>query len=143
MSNEALLQHYGILGMKWGHRKDKKSSVRYKKADREVDEAMYGKRGAKRIEKRMKKGNSHTVASAKEMGRVVVRSLLGTTVATGVYADIATKGAIHKAAAVSAKDYIRKYATTKAKQRANSSLERIGQYTYKHIAGDVYERVMS
>ena len=104
---------------------------------------MYGKRGVNRIEKRMKKGNSHTVASAREMGRVVVKSLLGTTVATGIYADIATKGALHKVAAFSAKDYIRKYATSKAKQKANLSLAKIGQYKYKHIAGDVYERVMS
>lgn len=100
---------------------------------------MYGKKGVKRIEKRMKKGNSHTIASAKEMGRIAAKSLLGTAVS----ADIVTKGAIHKAVAISAKSYIRRYATTKAKQRANSTLARIGQYTYKHIAGDVYERVMS
>lgn len=141
MSDEEMLQHYGVLGMRWGHRKDKKSgsSIRYKKLDREIDEAMYGKRGVKRIEKRMKKGNSHAVASAKETGRTVVQSLL----ITGFYADLTTNGALHKAAANSAKRYIKRYATEKAGQRANASLARIGQYTYKHIAGDVYQKVMS
>ena len=39
-------------------------------------------------------------------------------------------------------DAVSKYANEKAIQKANAGLAKIGTYSYKHIAGDVYEKVM-
>lgn len=146
-----IIYHFGIKGMKRGVRRYQNSDGtrtsagkkrHYKKADREIDEAMYGKRGVKRIEKRMNKGRSHFTASSIEMGRKAVTDVMIATAATTAIFDVQTGGAVHKAIGSMAANAIRKKAAQKGMQRANSALAKIGTYQYKKVAGNVYQRVM-
>ena len=60
------LLHYGVLGMKWGVRKD---NPNYSKDQRARDTEIYGKRGARRINRATAKGASISVARGKEKTR--------------------------------------------------------------------------
>ena len=64
------LAHYGVLGMKWGVRKDvssKKSSNKdYSANQRKRDRQVYGTRGEKRINKAMNQGDSISIARGRE-----------------------------------------------------------------------------
>lgn len=64
------LKHFGIKGMKWGFRKDEYNN-RYSKDDRKIDKALYGRKGIKRINKRMERGISLNDARAIESRRLV------------------------------------------------------------------------
>lgn len=56
------LMHYGVLGMKWGHRKSTNASNKnshnknYTDKQRKNDRAFYGQRGEKRINKKLNEG---------------------------------------------------------------------------------------
>ena len=145
------LAHFGIKGMKWGVRRFQSKSGKltsagkkryYTKNQRDIDEAMYGKRGVKRIEKRMAKGRSHVTASAMEMGRQVTTGLLISTAVPAALFDIGTGGEAHRRLGKMAINAIKNEAAQRAAQRANKELAKIGQYKMVHIVGDVYEKVM-
>lgn len=88
------LAHYGVKGMKWGVRRERKKSAarqdreawksmsrkerkanrdkrnkRYTQLDRDIDKQYYGKGGVKRINRRMNKGQSHARANLTEAAR--------------------------------------------------------------------------
>ena len=84
---EEYLEHYGVLGMHWGIRKDggpqgyngtyptgkskkaRRSDEVYTPAQRKRDERLYSPRGAKRIAKRIDKGESIVSARHPEVKR--------------------------------------------------------------------------
>ena len=55
MNNE--LYHYGVKGMKWGHRKSNAVNKNYTAKQRKQDRAFYGSRGEKRINKKLNQGH--------------------------------------------------------------------------------------
>lgn len=56
--NNNELYHYGVLGMKWGHRKASSSANSgYSSKQRKRDRAFYGNRGEKRINKKLNQGH--------------------------------------------------------------------------------------
>lgn len=62
---ENYLAHYGVKGMRWGKRKNPNYADNQVKRDIQV----YGKRGAKRINKSLNDGNSISVARGDEKTR--------------------------------------------------------------------------
>lgn len=62
---EDFLAHYGVKGMRWGKRKNPNYTDQQVKRDVQV----YGKRGAKRINKSLNDGNSISVARGDEKTR--------------------------------------------------------------------------
>ena len=60
------LAHYGVKGMKWGKRK---RNPNYSDDQMKRDSQVYGKRGAKRINKNMNKGDSVSTARSVEKTR--------------------------------------------------------------------------
>lgn len=85
---EDYLHHTGVKGMKWGRRKDRKSSgskskTKYVSKNRQ-DIAVYTQRGANRIEKRMReKGITRKQARRRETARQVATN---TALVAGTYA---------------------------------------------------------
>ena len=74
MSNSAFLEHYGVPGMKWGHRKGPSILDRYKKhkkTEKQYNEdlILYGKKGTKRIADDLDNKVTLKGARSKEAGR--------------------------------------------------------------------------
>lgn len=94
------LRHYGVRGMKWGvirsanHHSITKQKKKYDKYDRELDRINYGKRGQRRIEKRIEKGNSKTVARGKEF---IMQQTIGTAASLALV-DYMLDGSLHRRA---------------------------------------------
>ena len=69
MSNSnPTLEHHGILGMRWGHRKDETSKLtdNYSTEQFNRDKIIYGNGGAKRINKSISNGYNVSTARSKE-----------------------------------------------------------------------------
>lgn len=69
MSSELI--HYGVKGMKWGVRRAElnKTNDSYTKGQRQIDKRDFGKRGVKRINRRMNKGQTRIKARKAERRR--------------------------------------------------------------------------
>lgn len=63
---ETYLEHYGVKGMRWGHRKQQAKNYKDYQVTRDIQ--LYGKRGARKINSYMLKGDSYQTARNK-MGR--------------------------------------------------------------------------
>ena len=76
--DDLYLMHHGILGMHWGVRRYQNQDgsltdagkVRYSSDQRRRDERVYGRGGAKRIERRIEKGDSISGARSAESDRI-------------------------------------------------------------------------
>ena len=123
------LAHYGVKGMKWGQRKrDDSPNPRYSAKRRQEDQAIYGRGGVKRINRRMNAGATHNKAQLQEFGLG-----LGVGVALAaapiVLSTVASFGgtAIRNAAASSA-------ARRGAEATANAMADSRGLTSYRTIA---------
>lgn len=166
------LAHYGVLGMKWGVRRNRKDTTSYKQKQlkkqykTEVKEAN-SKKDKSAAKKRYNKAIDKTYnENYRKLDRTSDKITYGTKGVNRIN-DRMNKGQSHNQAA--RREFARQMATgyaftaallvgpTMAKvgmnmlksqqyqksiQRANAHLARIGQYKMKHIYGDVYERVM-
>lgn len=72
-----------------------------------------------------------TIGTAKTMGGMFV-----------VFGGAHLANKISKVGAQKVKDYVKSQAYQRGMQKANAGLARIGQYTYEHVAGNVYREVM-
>ena len=162
MNNTEYLQHYGVLGMKWGKRKAQNYGSR-----RNVRNSKIYKAGSK-----INKANSTRKKIKKEYRDIMVRE---SPISRAIYSpqaykkaakNVVKKGMDRKTAIKKAKtsaliqsgaalaasalsilgransDKIAKYVNERSIQKANASLARIGTFTYEKVAGDVYNRVM-
>lgn len=83
MENE--LYHFGIKSMKWGVRKKRdKPNADYTSRQRITDRASYGKKGVKRINRRMNKGQSHFRAATTEMISLAAKTSVASLAAGGL-----------------------------------------------------------
>ncbi len=147
------LYHYGVKGMRWGIRRNRKKDnintanknrkkIIYSRKDMEIDRILYGDRGVNRIKKRMNNGSSHRKAVIMETMREIGVNTVVPSVVTLASLDHMTNGSIHKYMFKTFSEAARKYANNRAKQKANAGLARIGTYSYRKVAKDVYESVM-
>jgi phosphosulfolactate synthase (CoM biosynthesis protein A) len=93
------LQHYGILGMRWGHRKSKieyRINKDYQQKTQDKDKLLYGRGGVKRISKDMDKGKTHRQASRRELGRNAAALVTLAVVATAAAHYKANPGSFKK-----------------------------------------------
>lgn len=144
---EAYLEHYGVLGMKWGvrnaeskrrlggpspraaARKKKRQAKKaekirlnrpapgYGKSDREIDEAALGNRSVKRINRSVNKGRTVNQARAIETGRRLAESL----VVSGIVLDIATDGMLRNVVLNKTKSGLKNFADAKAAREAGKN----------------------
>lgn len=87
------LAHFGVKGMKWGHRKKEEQNKRYGKNQRQDDYTIYGRRGVKRINRRMNKGQTHKQASRRELFGQVAKGVGAFTIGTAAVALAANPSA--------------------------------------------------
>ena len=99
----------------------------YSKSRRLNDMGQIGKAGVNRINDKMNAGKSYRRAQAEEYAKVM--AITTSLMATSKIANMALSSA-------------KKYANTKAIQRANAGLARIGTFQYEKVAGDIYRTVM-
>ena len=158
------LQHYGVPGMKWGHRKaqsSKPGSSRpsgisaLSKVRTKINNAHNTRKAINREYKPIKSqdkkwyGNNYSDAVYTKAAKNVVKkgmdrntalkkaktsTRVNTGMLVGTYA-LATIGSMNA-------DKIQKYVNERSIQKANASLARIGTYTYEQVAGNVYNKVM-
>lgn len=143
------LYHHGIPGMKWGHRKtevhisklEKKQvkvkkknmgradgdcrlkKARYSPRDKLIDQQLYGKSGAKRIERRVQKGYTKRVARGKES----VRQYMIRIGSTFVVADFYSNGAMHKKMIINGKKVAKKLFDLYNDEKTRKTVVRISQ----------------
>lgn len=129
MTYDDYLAHYGVKGMKWGKRKSNRNE-NYSDDQMRRDGQVYGKRGAKRINSNMNKGDSvSTARSVEKTRRDTVKSkavdIRGRTDLSRKFKQ-AVGGAVGVAgggvAATKAMDGLGKLATSNVGQRALTHL---------------------
>jgi hypothetical protein len=80
-SGQNRLLHYGVKGMQWGV---KRAHPSYSSTQQHADRKQFGKRGAKRINRRLKRGHDHDRAvQIEKRNRIIKRAAL---ISYGAYA---------------------------------------------------------
>ena len=131
-SKDLELFHYGTKGMKWGVRKKRAApelAEGLTKRKYDNDKRVHGRRGANRINKRMKSGMSRDDAYKKEERRNEVQLAIGTSAAVAVYffgpAIANTLAKSVDSAGSAAKTGIHNAAEKKRKERADTATRNI------------------
>ena len=155
MYYDPYLAHYGVKGMKWGVRRQLRKAAalkdrdawreksrserkktrdqpnkRYTENDRYWDEASYGKKGVKRINRRMNKGQTHGQAKRREFARQTATSLVLRQVSAAAIGLVAMGPLGRRTLASSLNDYAKIGAQSfinnaKAKNAARQARENI------------------
>lgn len=110
---------------------EKTYNKKYDSLNRAIDQQNIGKRGVNRINDRINRGESYAKASTKEYAKSYAKGM-------AISAALMASPYIANAAMKS----ISKYANTRAMQRANDGLAKIGTFQYERVAGEVYRKVM-
>lgn len=118
MNQEDYLAHHGVKGMRWGVRKERASN--YTDSQYNRDKAIYGKRGANRINKSMLSGNS--VGTARSIEKTKRDTVLGKNkyyrqagkVAVGVGSAVASFVGVNALASAKGKAVLSKVLGTSA-----------------------------
>lgn len=81
------LEHYGVKGMKWGHRKKSlPMHHRYSRNKQMIDRKTFGSGGVRRINKRMHEGKTYKQALRREMVAQTAKSVAATgAISVGVF----------------------------------------------------------
>lgn len=126
------LFHAGVKGMKWGVRKKRDApelAEGLTKRKYDNDKRVHGRRGANRINERMKSGMSRNDAYKKEERRNEIQLGLGTAAGIGIYAFgpaiASTVASSLDSAGSKAKTGIHNAAEKKRKERADTAARNI------------------